>query len=549
MGRVYRALVRGPAGFEKTVALKTVSPELAEEPEFVEMFLDEARIAARIDHPNVCRVFDFGLADGRYFIAMEFLVGAPVSQVLRRLKNRARTSDIDDVVVRIVAEACEGLHAAHELTDEKGQLLHVVHRDVSPQNLFVTFDGGVRIVDFGVATARGRLHRTTSGALKGKLAYMAPEAIRREEIDRRADVWGLGAVLFELLAGKRLVSGATEVDLILSITQGQLGSLREARPDLDPALVEIVQRALSPREGRFATARELGIALQRWLAMRGTPTGMVEVAAFMEGLFPSESGRGAPPTVRTRHARAERAEKARDEAAAPTSFDVQVDVDSAVLSAGVDSTEVRRTRRGWALGAAASMVVIGSGIGWALWPGEAPDVPSVAGDPAIVRASESASESGTVTETGTATEVATATESETRTETETATETETETATQVATETAPAIETATAAESETATDTGSGAARPVRGDGRARPSREREVTEGELHVATPGGWADVHVDGRRVGRTPLSLTLPAGTARVELRPFGFAPPSGDSSLRRSVRIGARPTRLSVRLDP
>nr|MCU0674921.1 PEGA domain-containing protein [Myxococcota bacterium] len=369
---------------------------------------------------------------------------------------------------------------------------------------------------------------------------------RREEIDRRADVWGLGAVLFELLAGKRLVSGATEVDLILSITQGQLGSLREARPDLDPVLVEIVQRALSPREDRYATARELGIALQRWLAVRGTPTGMVEVAAFMEGLFPSESGRGAPPTVRTKHARAEKAERARDEAAAATSFDVQVDLDSAVLSTGVDSTEVRRTRRGWAIGAAASLVVIASGIGWAAWPREAAEV-------RLGAASESAISA--VNATGSSSETATDTESETVTESEAVavTETESEPVAVAESETAAESEGSVASETATAPDsaTAMSASRPsvARGDERARPSREREVTEGELHVATPGGWADVHVDGRRVGRTPLSLTLPAGTARVELRPFGFAPPSGDSSLRRSVRIGARPTRLSVRLDP
>lgn len=559
MGRVYRALVRGPAGFEKTVALKTVSPELAEEPEFVEMFLDEARIAARINHPNVCRVFDFGLADGRYFIAMEFLVGAPVSQVLRRLKNRARTSDIDDVVVRIVAEACEGLHAAHELTDEKGQPLHVVHRDVSPQNLFVTFDGGVRIVDFGVATARGRLHRTTSGALKGKLAYMAPEAIRREEIDRRADVWGLGAVLFEMLAGRRLVSGATEVDLILSITQGQLGSLREARPELDPVLVEIVHRALRPRDERYATARELGVALQRWLAVRGTPTGMVEVGGFMEALFPSESGRGAPPTVRTKHAREEarREEALREEAgreleAGPTSFDVQVDVDSVEgpLVTSVE-TEMRRTRRvGW-IGVAASALLIGTGVVWASWPREPGAVESSeialnadTRDPSHDRSANGSPDDAQNVEGASAGNVAgvEATSAEGANVGNASANTD-------PTNAEPNANAESNVNAEPSADANAGTnmarVRPVT----ERPNRTREVTEGELHVATPGGWADVHVDGRRVGRTPLTLTLPAGTARVELRPFGFAPPSGDSSLRRTVRIGARPTRLDVRLDP
>ena len=182
MASVHLARVEGNPGFEKLVALKRIHPHLACEPEYIEMFLDEARIASRITHSNVCSVFDFGEADGEYFIAMEYLVGEPLSRVHRRVLADLdqRSSPLLPMrMARIIAQACEGLHAAHELADGDGESLHVVHRDVSAENLFVTYDGATQVVDFGIAHARQRVHHTEAGQVKGTFPYMAPEQIPR----------------------------------------------------------------------------------------------------------------------------------------------------------------------------------------------------------------------------------------------------------------------------------------------------------------------------------------------------------------------------------
>jgi serine/threonine-protein kinase len=207
MASVYLARAEGSPGFEKLVALKRIHPHLADERGYVEMFLDEARIASRITHANVCSVFDFGESDGEYFIAMEYLVGEPLSRVQRRVVVNAeqRTSPLLPArMARIIADACEGLHAAHELRDASGESLNVVHRDVSADNLFITYDGAAQVVDFGIAHARQRLHQTEAGQVKGTFPYMAPEQMTAAVVDRRVDVWALGAVLWELLALRRL---------------------------------------------------------------------------------------------------------------------------------------------------------------------------------------------------------------------------------------------------------------------------------------------------------------------------------------------------------
>ncbi|HHH31248.1 MAG TPA: serine/threonine protein kinase, partial [Polyangiaceae bacterium] len=206
MGRVYLARERGEGGYNRLVALKRIHDHLASQKAFVDMFLDEARIASQIQHPHVCTVFDFGRADDSYFISMEYLRGLPLSDVLRQLGTRSPEASPQRYAfaAHLLAQACEGLHAAHELRNDDGELLQVVHRDVSPHNLFVSFDGTLRVLDFGIARAINRIAESTTGRVKGKFAYMAPEQALGRRTDRRSDVFSVGVVLWEFCTLNRL---------------------------------------------------------------------------------------------------------------------------------------------------------------------------------------------------------------------------------------------------------------------------------------------------------------------------------------------------------
>jgi serine/threonine protein kinase len=295
MASVYLARAEGAPGFQKLVALKRIHAHLADEKEYVEMFLDEARIASRITHANVCSVFDFGEADGEYFIAMEYLVGESLSRVHRRVVANAdqRTSTLLPArMARVIAQACEGLHAAHELTDADGESLHVVHRDVSAENLFVTYDGATQVVDFGIAHASQRVHHTEAGQIKGTFPYMAPEQMTAAVVDRRVDVWALGAVLWELLTLRRLFLRDTDVNTMYAVLSGEIRPPSHHRSDVPPELDAIVLKALqrSPDE-RWQTAREMGKALQRFLANQEDLVGPAEIADWMAELFPAGESR------------------------------------------------------------------------------------------------------------------------------------------------------------------------------------------------------------------------------------------------------------------
>ena len=291
MASVHLARVEGNPGFEKLVALKRIHPHLAQEREYVDMFLDEARIASRITHSNVCSVFDFGEADGEYFIAMEYLVGEPLSRVHRRVLSNAdqrSSSLLPPRMARIIAQACEGLHAAHELTDADGESLHVVHRDVSAANLFVTYDGATQVVDFGIAHASQRVHTTDAGQVKGTFPYMAPEQMTAAVVDRRVDVWALGAVLWELLTLRKLFLRETDVNTMYAVLSGEIRPPSDFRSDISEDLDEIVLKALrrNPDE-RWQSAREMGKALRRYLAKQEELVGPAEIADWMAELFPN----------------------------------------------------------------------------------------------------------------------------------------------------------------------------------------------------------------------------------------------------------------------
>ncbi|MCA9633745.1 MAG: protein kinase [Myxococcales bacterium] len=283
MASVHLARADGPGGFQKWVAIKRIHKHLAEDQTFISMFLDEARIAARITHPNVAQVFDLGTHRDSYWIAMEYLHGEPLREVMRVLDEGGGPPMGHAMVARIVADAAEGLHAAHELADKQGKTLGLVHRDVTPHNLFVTYDGSVKVVDFGVAKVTDRMTKTRAGTLKGKLAYMSPEQVRGEDVDRRTDVFALGVVLWEITTGRRLFRMDNDLDTLERVQACIVPSPSSIVPNYPVELESIVMRALAKdKNRRFQTARELSRALQQYLMKTGQFIGADEIGGYMK---------------------------------------------------------------------------------------------------------------------------------------------------------------------------------------------------------------------------------------------------------------------------
>ena len=270
MGSIYLARNEGLGGFEKLVAIKMIHPNLSKERAFINMFLDEARIAALIRHPNVVPVYEVGEQQGRHFIVMEYVSGESFGVLLDNTWCGGVPLDLD-IAAYIVSLGCDALHAAHELSDPQGRKLDVVHRDVCPQNIMLGYDGTVRVMDFGVAKALFRLSQTNPGTHKGKLSYMAPEQIRCEAVDRRSDVFALGVILWESTIGKRLFKGVTDAESARKVLKGSVPRPSQLRELYTPELEAIVLKALHPRpEMRFQTAREMGQALREYMAVRGS---------------------------------------------------------------------------------------------------------------------------------------------------------------------------------------------------------------------------------------------------------------------------------------
>ncbi|HEX5061799.1 MAG TPA: serine/threonine-protein kinase [Kofleriaceae bacterium] len=249
-------LGKEPTG--KPVVIKRILPHLARQTTFVSMFIDEARIGSRAKHPNLVEVMELGQVGMDLFLVMEYLVGENLAGLVRRLTKRKERISYG-LCAYIIAEVCDGLHFAHELKDdESGDPLELVHRDVSPQNVFVTYGGDVKLLDFGVATASQRLTQTASGEVKGKYAYMSPEQCRGEPLDRRSDIFSLGTVLYELTTLRRLFKRPNELQVMRAITEDPIPRPSREIPDYPPALEEICVRALArDPEERYATAAEM----------------------------------------------------------------------------------------------------------------------------------------------------------------------------------------------------------------------------------------------------------------------------------------------------
>ncbi len=277
MGKVYlgRAQLDGEV---HTVAIKVLHPHLAQEAEMVAMFLDEARVSMRVRHPNVVKVWDIDLLGEELVIVMDYVEGAPLSSLLHAAKECGELLSVA-TAVRIAVDALTGLHAAHEIVDDNGRTLGLVHRDVSPHNLLVGVDGVTRVSDFGVALSAGRLASTRpDGGLKGKLRYLAPEQINRRVLDRRVDVFAAGIVLWECLTGKRLFDGGTEAETVTQVMREPIAPPSLSRPEVLTELDEVCLRALERDPNRrFSTALEFAEALRRAVPTMATPAEVGEV--------------------------------------------------------------------------------------------------------------------------------------------------------------------------------------------------------------------------------------------------------------------------------
>ena len=262
MGIVYLARVPGPGGFRKMLIVKELKPEFVEDESFLAMFLEEARLAARLEHPNIVQTIEVGHEGSRHYLAMEYLQGHTLERVRRRLR------DVDPLL-KVTADALRGLHHAHTLKDYDGSNLGLVHRDVSATNIFVTFGGHTKLVDFGVAKAADSNVKTQVGTFKGKSGYMAPEQFLGHPIDARVDIYATGIMLCELITGKRFWDGVTEPEVMKKLLDKDVPTLRQLMPDADPELARICDRARDPNpDGRYATAEELRLDLEAYLATR-----------------------------------------------------------------------------------------------------------------------------------------------------------------------------------------------------------------------------------------------------------------------------------------
>jgi serine/threonine-protein kinase len=282
MAEVFRAESTGLEGFSKQVAIKRVLPHLGRNSKFISMFLDEARLSAQLSHSNCVQVFDIGVRDDAYFIVMEFVDGANLKSIATSIRNKGRTFSIP-VAAYIAHEICKGLSYAHELTDRSGASLHLVHRDVSPPNVLVTKHGEVKIVDFGLAKASSQLEPSEPGVIKGKFAYLSPEAAHGEEVDCRADIFAVGIILWELLASQRLFTGDTDVQILHKVQAAQVPAISQINRSVPPELESIVCRALArDRHERYSSARELGQDLSRFMFRFAQPVSGYDIASIVQ---------------------------------------------------------------------------------------------------------------------------------------------------------------------------------------------------------------------------------------------------------------------------
>ncbi len=295
MAEIYLAKVSGLQGFEKLVVVKRILPQLANDNQFIEMFLDEARVAATLQHPNIVQMYDIGAADDNYFISMEYVHGEDVRSIMRQLRKARRPLPLDQAI-NICIGVCAGLHYAHDKRGFDGTPLNIVHRDINPQNVIVTYDGGVKILDFGIAKASNRLNtETRHGTLKGKIPYMSPEQCQGRPLDRRSDVYAIGIMLYELTTGTRLYRGDSDFEVMKQIVEHPVIPPSSRKQPYPLELEQIVLRALQkdyepkpdalPYDYRYQSAQELQADLESFVRQERLVVSNIALSAFMHDLF------------------------------------------------------------------------------------------------------------------------------------------------------------------------------------------------------------------------------------------------------------------------
>lgn len=291
MAELFLARAKGPEGFQKLVVLKRVQPQLAQNPDFVEMFLDEARLAAKLQHPNIAQVHDFGEVDGSYYFTMEYVHGHDLLAITEELKSRGEPALPLAESVSIGLGLSAGLHYAHEKRNHKDLPLGIVHRDVSLGNVLVSKDGHVKLVDFGIAKAISRQHQTQAGTVRGKIWYMSPEQTAGYALDRRSDIYSAGIVLYHLTLGVRPFDGDTLMDIANKIRGAEFVRPTERDPKYPRALEKIIVRALQPsRKKRYQTAQELNVDLEKFAHEQRLVTSSRALAEYLETLMGPQDG-------------------------------------------------------------------------------------------------------------------------------------------------------------------------------------------------------------------------------------------------------------------
>lgn len=282
MAEVWKGKATSMRGFEKLVAIKRVLPELAKKGNFIEMFLDEARLSLHLNHANVVQTFDIGTSDGAYFIVMEWVDGINLKGILDSIKLSGDRIPVEQALF-IAQELCKGLHHAHRRKTPDGQDLNIVHRDISPPNLLISREGEVKVVDFGLAKAATQALTTDQGMVKGKFSYLSPEAAWGQEVDERADIFAVGALIWEMLAGRRLFEGQSNKETVLMVREAVVPSLEEINPYVDSELMNMIYRSLAREPNqRYSTAKQLGQDLSAYLFKHKLYVTSYEIADLVE---------------------------------------------------------------------------------------------------------------------------------------------------------------------------------------------------------------------------------------------------------------------------
>lgn len=288
MAEIFLARQAGLEGFEKTIVIKRIRPHLSQQPSFVKMFLNEAKLAAQLNHPNIVQIYDLGKIGETYFIAMEYIFGRD----MRRIIPKANSMNIPFPMVyalKIASSVCEGLFYAHQRTDIYGNPLNIVHRDITPENIFVSFDGTVKILDFGIAKASTQIEQTRAGEIKGKLSYMSPEQCLGKQLDHRSDIFSLGTVLYEWITGFKLFQGESDVAILKSISEGKIYAPSYFKADIPEAVEKILMKALEKdRDKRYQTAWEMQFDIDQFLSSYEFTPSNIHLSNFIKQLFSDE---------------------------------------------------------------------------------------------------------------------------------------------------------------------------------------------------------------------------------------------------------------------